>query len=67
MSRSGFKKRCGRCNAVKGINDFEYAGKGRRDPLCRNCRTEAGDEPYQTDDWPPMPEIMKNKYWTVTK
>ena len=67
MSRSSFKKRCGRCNAVKGISDFEGIGKGRRDPLCRHYRSEVGDEPYQTDDWPPMPEILKNQYWRIAK
>jgi hypothetical protein len=41
-------RRCGRCNKVKPLGDFNWRrkGRGQRDNLCRDCRSAYKREHY---------------------
>lgn len=66
----GGVKRCVQCGEVRGLGSFLVDGQVR--DVCGECRTRAKKEMDKVrqpsyalakDDWPPMPEILKNQYW----
>ena len=44
-------RRCGRCNKVKPLADFNWRrkGRGQRDNLCRDCRSAYKREHYRAN------------------
>lgn len=68
---------CRKCGAKLPIEDFYFSGKVRR-RVCKFCHKKAPDKAISgcaakrpplrdRDDWPAMPEILKNQYWGVTR
>ena len=69
---------CRKCGAKLPIEDFYFSGKVRR-RVCKFCRRESTRQSYfrvrgkaapplrDRDDWPAMPEILKKRYWGVTR
>ncbi len=56
---------CSKCGVEQPIERYRLHNH-RRDGECKSCRSKKSNAKNR-DDWPPMPEIMKNKYWVVTK